>query len=109
LICLALLQFEEIDNLKSPMQLTNSNISDLAAISQDDIDQFESGVPSFQAHFSVSSPTAKTNEPTRGKLTQFSIHYKINQSIQPVISIILIIFSMVCMTTISSYIIGGNT
>ena len=62
------------------MQLTNSDVTN----NQDDfntLDQFESGVPSFQAHFTVSpSPTAKSNEQARCKLNSIFFVF-INKSI----------------------------
>ncbi len=96
------LQFEDIDNLKTSLQLTNSNTPDLSS-GQDDFnlfDQLEPGVPSFQAHFSVPPATTKSNDNQRGKRKRlFFLYLFFNQSIQLVI--IIFISSMVCIISIS--------
>ena len=65
ILILVILQFEEIDNLKTSLHLTNSahfpssTTPDLTSAPADELivfDQLDSNLPSFQAHFPVSSP-----------------------------------------------------
>jgi hypothetical protein len=96
------LQFEEIDNLKSSISLS----SELPMTQEDPnlSNQQDFNVPSFQAHFSVSSPGTKQTDISRGKSNEnhFCIR-EIHRTIQFVIIIIIIIiiFFMVCMTSIT--------
>ncbi|CAF0759132.1 unnamed protein product [Adineta steineri] len=58
------LQFEDIDSLKTTVQLTSPDLSN----GQDDFnafDQLDSNVPAFQAHFSVPPATTKYNDNNR--------------------------------------------
>jgi hypothetical protein len=97
------IQFEEIDNVKTPLNLINTSIApDLSAGPSDELiifDPPETGLPTFQAHFPVSSPTLpstttmKKSDSNRGKfllhcsLTILSIntahhhHYKVLQGL----------------------------
>jgi hypothetical protein len=67
------IQFEELDNLKTSLHLTNSTnlpsstTPDLSAGPPDELiifDQPETGLPAFQAHFPVSSPTMSSAWPS---------------------------------------------
>jgi hypothetical protein len=71
---IAVLQFEEIDNLKTSIQLTNSNTSDLLTVPDElgSFEQIDTIVPSFEAHFTVQSPpSSKSVENNRGKKKTF--------------------------------------
>jgi hypothetical protein len=77
------IQFEEIDNVKTPLNLINSSItSDLIAGPSEELiifDPAETILPSFGSNFPVSSPTMssgwpsttnmKKSESNRGELT----------------------------------------
>ncbi|UJR10471.1 hypothetical protein I4U23_014675 [Adineta vaga] len=64
------IQFEELDNIKSSLNLTNlpsSVTPDSSAGLPDELitfEQSEAGVPTFQAHFPVSSPTMLSGWPS---------------------------------------------
>lgn len=72
----AALQFEEVDNLK-----TSIHLSDLPSTPDDYnlTNQFESGVPSFQAHFSVQSPPVRHPDNNRGKKNQANLFSFLNK------------------------------
>ncbi|CAF0832417.1 unnamed protein product [Rotaria sordida] len=58
------LQIEEVDNLKASAPPTNNNTPDVLSGHDDSnqVDQLESGVPSFQAHFNVSPQNTKSSD-----------------------------------------------
>ncbi len=79
------IQFEEIDNIKRPLNLINSSITpDLSVGPSDELiifDPPETGLTTFQPHFPVSSPTMssawpsttnmKKSDSNRGKISCF--------------------------------------
>ncbi|CAM4740239.1 unnamed protein product [Rotaria magnacalcarata] len=76
------LQVEELDNLKTSTPSISSNISDLTNSHEDPnlFDQLESGVPSFQAHFTVPlSGTKNVDNNNRA----FSPHSTVNHAHSP--------------------------
>lgn len=66
--CIVPLQFEEADNIKTPVNLINTSITpDLSAGPPDELITFdppETNLPAFQAHFPVSSPTLSSGWPS---------------------------------------------
>ncbi len=62
------IQFEEADNIKTPLNLINTSITpDLSAGPSDELITFdppETNLPAFQAHFPVSSPTLSSGWPS---------------------------------------------
>ncbi|CAF1538537.1 unnamed protein product, partial [Adineta ricciae] len=61
------IQFEELDNIKSSLNLSSSVTPDSAAGLSDELitfEQSEASVPAFQAHFPVSSPTMLSGWPS---------------------------------------------
>jgi len=62
------IQFEDIDNVKTPLNLLNSSITpDLSGAPSDELiifDPPETSIPTFQAHFPVSSPTLSSGWPS---------------------------------------------
>ncbi|CAF3508837.1 unnamed protein product [Adineta steineri] len=89
------IQFEELDNIKSSLHLTNlaSSITpDTAGGLSDELiifDQPDPGVPTFSAHFPVSSPTMLSGWPstTNMKKTESNRahhpHYKVLHALAP--------------------------
>ncbi|CAF3423180.1 unnamed protein product [Rotaria socialis] len=110
----ATLQLEELDNLKTS---TNSNISDFTNSHEDSslFDQLESGVPSFQAHFTVPLSGTKTvdnNNRARHHHHQifhaFSPHSTVNQSHSPSHNPIISPTSNMTTTTVNTTISGNQ-
>ncbi|CAF1439405.1 unnamed protein product, partial [Adineta ricciae] len=61
------IQFEELDNIKSSLNLSSSVTPDSAAGLSDELitfDQSEASAPTFQVHFPVSSPTMLSSWPS---------------------------------------------
>ncbi len=66
------IQFEEIDNVKTPLNLINSSItSDLISGPSEELiifDPAESNIPSFGSNFPVSSPTMSSGWPSTSNI-----------------------------------------
>jgi len=62
------IQFEDIDNVKTPLNLINTSITpDLSGAPSDELiifDPPETNLPTFQAHFPVASPTLSSGWPS---------------------------------------------